>query len=279
MTVPKKSGDTASVLSAAVLKLLAPLVRLLLRYGVPYAAFADLAKRVYVDEAERLEIPGRKRTVSRAAVLTGLSRKEVARVRALEAPDDRAIRERYSRAARVIAGWLRDESFRDARGRPRAVALEGESPSFAELVKRYSGDMPARAVLDELERVGAVETEASGKIRLVTRAYVPASGEADKLEILGTDVADLIATIAHNLACAPGEAFFQRKVAYDNLADDRDASLRRIAGEKAQALLEDLDRVMASRDRDVVPGIADARRKRAMLGIYYFEEDIPEKTR
>jgi hypothetical protein len=250
----------------------------LLRYGVPYAAFADLAKRVYVEEAERLEIPGRKSSVSRVAVVTGLSRKEVARVRELDAPDDRSIRERYGRAARVITGWIRDERFRDARGRPRSLPFEGETPSFGELVKRYSGDMPARAVLDELERVGAIETEASGKLRLVTRAYVPASGEVDKLEILGTDVADLIATIAHNLSCAPGEAFFQRKVAYDNVIDDTSSALRKISADKAQRLLEELDRVMASRDQDASPGIHGAARKRAVLGIYYFEEEIPEKS-
>ena len=38
-------------LFAAILKLLRPLVRILLRNGVPYGAFADIAKRVYVDVA------------------------------------------------------------------------------------------------------------------------------------------------------------------------------------------------------------------------------------
>jgi hypothetical protein len=64
--------------------------------------------------------------------------------------------ERYNRATRVLTGWARDADFLDRRGQPRPLEVDGAA-SFAVLVKRYSGDMPARAVLDELVRVGAVE--------------------------------------------------------------------------------------------------------------------------
>jgi len=48
-------------LSAAVLTLLQPLVRILLRNGIAYGAFAELAKKVYVDVAFRDHgLPGKK---------------------------------------------------------------------------------------------------------------------------------------------------------------------------------------------------------------------------
>ena len=106
-------------LYAAVLRLLRPLIRILLRNGVSFGTFSDFAKWVYVDVAsEEFGIRGRKQSVSRVSVITGLSRKEVTRVRQLPRPDDRTSSERYNRAARVIAAWRRDSNFQDVDGKP-----------------------------------------------------------------------------------------------------------------------------------------------------------------
>jgi hypothetical protein len=106
-------------LAAAVLRLLRPLVRILLRNGVSYSTFSDFVKWVYVDVAgKEFGIEGRKQSTSRVSVITGLSRKEVMRVRQLARPDDRASTEKYNRAARVIAAWRRHRNFLDAEGKP-----------------------------------------------------------------------------------------------------------------------------------------------------------------
>ena len=49
-TRPARSDSSAHA-RAAVGRLLRPLVRVLLRNGMPFGAFADLAKQVYVDVA------------------------------------------------------------------------------------------------------------------------------------------------------------------------------------------------------------------------------------
>lgn len=269
---------TTHILSAAVLRLLRPLVRLLLRNGMPYGAFADLAKRVFVDVAMREHaLPGRKPSISRAAVITGLTRKDIQRVLQLELAEDAEAMAQYNRAARVLSGWVRDQHYVDAEGNPLPLSLEGDIPSFAALVRQFSGDIPARAVLDELVRVGAVVREADGAIRLVARAYVPQTGEREKLPILGTDVGELITTIDHNLTCVPGEAYLQRKVAYDNLPVEVLAFLRELTGEQGQALLEFFDQWMAARDRDTSPSAPGTGRARASIGMYYFEEIISEE--
>ncbi len=261
--------STQQALAAAVVRLLRPLVRILLRYGVPFGVFADLAKRVYVDVARsEFAITDRKQTTSRVSVLTGLSRKEVRRVEVLEMPEA----ERYNRAARVISGWRRDRRYHDEAGEPASLELEGEA-SFTELVRAYSGDVPARAILDELVRVGAAERDGDGRIRLCVRAYVPSTAEVDKLEILGTDVAALAATIDHNLTAEPGGAWFQRKVAYDNLPVEALEGLRAEAGENGQRLLEALDVSMARLDRDANPEAGGTGRKQVLVGVYYYESD------
>jgi Family of unknown function (DUF6502) len=266
-----------NALVAAIFRVLRPLVRLLLRQGIPFGVMADVVKQVYVDIAfEEFGLSGRKQTTSRVAILTGLSRKEVARLRSMNRWDDREAIRQYNRAARVTSAWVRDPEFHDARGQPAPLPVEGDQASFGVLVRRYSGDMPVRAILDELLRVRAVELLDDGRLRLLARSYVPATGEVEKLGILGTDVADLIATIDWNLRCPPSEAYFQRKVQYDNLPSEVISELHTLVRGRAQALIEQLDRWMAARDRDVTPTVQGTGRKRAMVGIYYFEEDVRE---
>ena len=174
----------------------------------------------------------------------------------------------------MLTAGARDASFLDRRGRPRPLEPDGAA-SFAALVRRYSGDMPARAVLDELVRVGAVERLEDARLQLVTRGYVPQHSAADKLGILGRDVADLIETIDHNLQHGASDPRFQRKVMYAAIPVAALPAFRKLSGAQAQALLEKLDRWLAEHDTgeagapDAEPGQA-----RVGLGIYYFEERL-----
>ena len=265
---------------SAVARLLRPLVRVLLRNGIPYGAVADMAKRVYVDVAgEEFGIEGRKLTVSRVSVITGLSRKEVSRLRGLPVPDDSEFVDRYNRAARVITGWTRDEAFLDEMERTRDLEVESEDGgSFSDLVRKYSGDVPHRAILDELLRVRAAEMTGDGRVRLLERAYMPRTGEEDKIGILGIDTADLIATIDHNIYAVKegAEPFFQRKVSYDNLPEQALPELREMTRDYGQRVLEYLDRWLSARDRDVNPAAEGSGRVRAGVGVYYFEEGSEE---
>jgi len=272
------NDDHLKPLSAAVLRLLQPLIRILLRNGVSYGTFSDLVKWVYVDVASKeFGIKGRKQTTSRVSVITGFSRKEVMRVRQIKRPDDRGSTERYNRAARVIAAWRRERDFLDAEGEPAPLPIAGPGATFSELVKRFGGDVPARATLDELIRVCAVGRLEDGRVNLLTRAYIPESSDVDKLHILGTDVGYLISTIDHNLKYDSIGPHFQRKVAYDNLPDEVLPKYRKLSAKKAQALLESLDQWLAQRDRDINPAVRGTGRNEAGLGIYYFEKSYSKK--
>ncbi len=124
--------------------------------------------------------------------------------------------------------------------------------------------------------MGAVARLDDGSVELLTRGYIPRDSKADKLGILGTDVAHLLATIDHNVHSTDAEPRFQRKVAYDNLPTEALATLRRLSADEAQRLLERIDRWMAENDRDTNPDTRGTGRKRAGVGIYYFEENYEE---
>lgn len=265
------ASDLKKSISSAVIKILRPMVKILLRNGIPFGAFCELARWVYVDTASKeFAIPGRKQTISRVAVITGLSRKEVKRVKEIEEAGDLGSAERYNRAIRVISGWRKDPRFLDADGNPGELPLEGDTASFSYLVKAYSGDMPPRAVLDEMINAGVVELS-NKHIRLLSRGYIVRKGEIEKFNILGADVNELITTINHNIECPPSEAFLQRKVSYDNIPEDALPELKEIVLNKSKEFIETIDHVFSGYDRDINPSVKGKGRKKAGLGIFYFE--------
>jgi hypothetical protein len=265
------------ILQRAVARVLAALFRALLRQGYSYTAFDELARRVYVEVAMReFVIPGKKPSVSRASILSGLTRKEVQRLVELEGQADSAAGspERHNRAGRVLAAWAREPQFLDADGKPRTLALQDGAASFAELVRLHSGDMPVRAVLDELVHAGAVRRTDDGRVEFVQAKFLGRTSAADKLDLLGSDVADLIVTIDHNVAHGDTDPRFQRKVMYRDMPAGVVDEFRKLSAAKGMALLQQLDAWLAARTET---GTLDAAapKVRLGLGVYYFEERSP----
>ncbi|MGO1692202.1 MAG: DUF6502 family protein [Marinobacter sp.] len=267
-------------LHQALFRILRPLARLLLRNGIPYGEFSELVKRAYV-EAALEDFPGerRKPTDSGAAVMTGLTRKEVKRQREILAGQHTGKSDilHTNRASRVVSGWVHDATFQDSVGEPAILAFDGPL-SFCELAKKYSGDMPPRSVLDELLRVGVVSVDSdTGKLTLKQRAYVPAGDSKEMLQIFGEDVSDLIATVDHNLVCGEGgrQPLFQRTLTYNNIPPDVMEAWRKHAAEQSQALLEQLDSWLGPKDRDVSGNLPNDSRHdsfRTGVSVFYFEE-------
>jgi len=259
------------VLRSAIRRLLTPLVKIILRNGLSYKTFIEDAKEVFIEVAEQeFAIEGRKQSAARVAIITGISRKEISRLQNLETERKAVIGDSFNRSARVISAWVNDPEFQLKSGQPMELPIEGKSPSFGDLVRKSSGDMLVRAMLDELVRVGAVEGE-NKRARLVNRSYVPAQSESEKLRILGTDVASLIETINHNLQSQQPTPFFQRKVYYDNLPEEALTEIRAMTKRHGQELIELLDKKIQIHDRDVNPSIEGKGRYTAGIGIYYFE--------
>jgi hypothetical protein len=264
-----------SSLAAAVARLLRPLIRLLLKHAMPYSAFEAVAKQVFVEAAMAdFPLPGKKPSISRASILTGLTRKDVQRLlAAAQTPDEQAATQ-HNRATKVLSAWGRDAASRTADGQPRPLPIEGEG-GFAALVRQHSGDMPVRAVLDELLRVGAVEMLDDGTVALRQRAFVPQQSALRKIDILGADVAQMIETVAHNVEHGATEPRYQRKVMHVGIPLDVLPDFRELSAKEAQALLERLDSWLSERDLKHRPDLrsaADVRTARVGLGIFYFEQ-------
>ena len=93
--------------------LLRPLVRVLLRNGVSWDEFAELAKKTFVEVArDDYGIQGRPTNTSRVALITGLSRREVMRVKELLARGDTLDdAQPTNRIAQILTAWHVDADF------------------------------------------------------------------------------------------------------------------------------------------------------------------------
>jgi len=273
------SDRTQNALFRALYRLLRPMVRLLMRHGVSYRLFADLARHVYVDVArEDFALPGRKPSLSRMAVLTGINRKDIAKLDARPHPLSGAAEERPTPTARVITGWLNDVQFHDARGEPAPLSLEedAKTPGFASLVRRYTNDVPVRALLDELERIGAVSRQGE-RVRLVTKGYLPVEDRQENIRIFGTAAADLMATMDHNIAKLPPGPYIQRTVSYQHIPLERLTEIRQRSAQEGQEFLLQVNRWLSEYEQQPSTDTPQVEAgARAGIGLYYFEQLEPD---
>lgn len=268
------SNQLHRALSGALLRMLRPLAKLLMRHGMAYGTFAELARKAFVDAAFEEGAKSSKRpTISSVSAVTGLTRKETKRLRELDLIEDDSSTQRYNRAIRVISAWANDPRFQDAQGEPAVLPMDGEEGSFSALVKQFSGDIPTAAMLSVLKSNESVLVDERG-VSLKERAYVPSDAPLDKIHILGTDTGELIATIGHNLDADAPDRFFQRKVSNVSLSRDALEAFREMSNTRSQQLLEDYHAWLSEHQVEAVAGDEDEGQQSCYVavGIYYTQQ-------
>jgi hypothetical protein len=261
-------------LRSALSLMFKPLVRLLIAQGVTHAEFSDTAKEVYVETAVRhFEEDGRINK-SRIAILTGLTRKEVKNV------IDRALtvdyKERtYSRPARVLTGWYSDPLFQGPYGIPLELpyeSTEDEEPNFTELVRRYSGDMAPRQMLNQLIESGSI-VEVDGRYKAVNRAYTHSQLSPSSIRRLGDVGYRVFSSAAKNIDRQDDtDRHFDRMVyADDGCTSEVIELFDEYVRVRGQAFLEELDVWFSSRRELNKPG--EERKETGLYMVHYVEDE------
>jgi len=258
--------------------MLRPLVRLLIRHEFTHKELTELIRQTYVTVAyDEFAIPDQEMSVSRVAVLTGLSRKEVVRlVEALES-DDGLSKPMPNRAQRVVQGWMLDKEFRNSKGKPRDLPVKKkragvEHGSFVALVKRYSGDITYGAVLDELNHVGVTELLDDGTVRLINSAYVPRKDELEQVNVISVSVADMFNTALHNIDAEDDNKRFQRQVMYTGVPIELAEKFRKHVGDTAAPFVDELNQYLSKTKSKLKGKRKGSSGNRIGFGVYYFEE-------
>ncbi len=264
--------DHKNILARAIIRILRPLIRVLIRNEVTHAELTELVRQTYVEVAyDTYSIPGQEMTFSRVAVLTGLSRKEVVRLKGILDAEEVSVKKAPNRAQRVVHGWLSDKDFLDRKKSPKDLPIKGSKSSFQALVQRYSGDITYGAVLDELNLIGVTKLTKDGSVRLVNKAYIPYKDELEKVRIMSVCVSDLFESAVYNIEDKEDDPRFQRQMVYGGIETKLARKFKTLSGQKATKLLESLSKYLSS-ERDKSTASDRAGGKRVGMGIYYFEE-------
>jgi hypothetical protein len=270
------SENVKKPLLAACRHLLHPLVRILLRHGVSYGEFSDSVRGAYIDIAKAELIPvGRPQSDARLAILTGISKEEVNRVRALDDSDDSDVG--LGRITRVMQGWCQDPAYLGPYGLPLEIPFEGDGISFEQLVKTYTDSTSPRALLDELLRVNAARETDDGYVRLINRTYVPTPLDPVGLERLGNVVNYFIDTVDFNLQKKKqGTGRFERyAITMEGLSPSKFVAFDELIREKGQELLEILDDWLGQNETRGGHKLPSTESIRTGVGIFHFIEKNP----
>lgn len=258
----------------AVQRLLRPLARLLMSFGVTYPAFTQIAKGVFVEAAVR-DFPeggstsGPAISDSQACVLSGVHRREVKRLRE-DMLQQRMTPVSISLGAQVVAKWCADPRCLDAQRRPAPLprlARKGGEVSFEKLVEGVSKDIRPRAVLEEWLRLGVARLDEADRVHLSESAFIPAQGFDEKAFYLGKGIHDHLAAATFNML-GQRPPFLDRMAYYDGLSPESVAVLRELSRELAvQALHEINCKALELQARDADQAGA---RSRVTFGAYFY---------
>ena len=265
---------------AAVLRLLDPLIKLLLAVGIGVGDFLALVKVAYVRAArdQGRALHGELRpNASRIAVVTGLTRAEVAAALADDRDELRTSDRGRQRAERVLTGWWNDPDYQTEAGAPAVLPLQGVKRSFASLVARYSNEPRSAPILDELLRVRAVRKLKDGTVQAISRTVATVRWDPRGMAALGEQVSEHLATVLHNLE-HPGQPRYVRRVVNAQLDPRYRPILVRDIEEQVDLVADSIDEALND-PQHAAKGAPDERQAvRLGVAIYLFEEPVTSEA-
>jgi hypothetical protein len=256
------------------LQMLMPLASILLRAGVGAGEFSDICRHAFVlVAANQLASPRRRTNVSRIAVATGLTRQEVARLLKSDVASTRRDPKHLHRANRVLAGWYRDPRFTLRSGLPKPLDIRGPGTSFYGLVRKYGGDVPPRAVLDELRLAKAVRTQRTGSI-LPVRQFVEYGDQPQRaLREVAQKVRLLAETLRNNLDYPASSLFEDVAISNPLRADHFPIAVRRLSA-SAKRFLSATRNYLGREERQATARKRGSKASALGLGVFLFSKQV-----
>jgi len=254
----------------------------MLRSGIGYRQFAELAKLAFVQEASGEKgSRGRQTNLSRVAIRTGISRKEVARLQSQieghsgASSTARGVDFHSVHAARVLQLWHSDPRFIDSDGSPKKLPFADDGIDFSSIVKAAGGDVPPGAVRAEMLSANAVVELDDGTLKPTKRYFVPADVGEELLVGFTHMVIPVLEGLARNTDYRCTDPFIQRLVYSDRLAPRVVPLFRKQARERVSDFVQSVDDWLSSNE---IPDSQVHSPCRYGVGVFYYEglPSVPE---
>jgi len=272
--------DIQRQILSAILLVLRPIARALLRAGVGYREFSEIAKVAFVETATKdYGLRGRPTNISRVAVMTGLTRKEVRKIRQMNDVREQTVILKTTPASQILHRWFTDEEFLGNSGIPRSLPFDGEGLSFAYLVRKYGGDVPPGAMRTELLRIKAIQLDDKGQLQPLKRIAYNVELYDRLIGGLAGILFPAALNLAHNLEIKNDSDWWVNLAATSRFVrkDDR-GRIMRISSDRINEFVQTVDDIYGAYEA-LYDSDDDHRNQRAIgVGVFYFEEDKSESN-
>ena len=248
---------------------LVPVARFLLRSGISFREFHDVAQSAFVHVATAdYGVRGRETNASRVSAMTGIGRRAVRAIQDSIRDYDLSPTVSLSPLGDLLHRWYTDSEFRDEEGAPVPLSFSEVERSFERLVKLSGGDLPPNAVKVELVRCGALVESSSGLLSPTRREVIPERMDERLVSSLAFNLCGLASTIAHNSdPSRRGPGWIERFVQSDVVSEEVRDILRDEARKRIECFTQEMDDLFG---REAKLGTS-SNNGRVAIGVYYHE--------
>lgn len=254
-------------LLAVLEQLLNPLARLCLAKGISIQAAQEVMRRSYVQAANKdCEGLNPSRLTSRISTMTGLTRREVARLQSEDAPVRPQTR---TVSTDVLTFWASQSEYVNKKGMPIRIPRTGEAPSFEALAACVTKDVHPKSILADMVRLGLVtHNQKNDTLAVVDAIFVPKSDWPQMVGFIGSNVGDHLQASVDNVLHNGGKHFEQALLA-DELSQESLESAKSMITEQWRDLLTQLGPQLQSlMDQDRALGRQQNQQLR--IGLYSY---------
>jgi hypothetical protein len=249
--------------------------------GLGWTEFLNVAKAVFVEVAtEDYGLRGRPTNISRVAAMTGLSRKEISKIRSESITTRWTPSMEKSPANMVIHHWHHDPDFCMSPGVPRTLPFEGAN-SFVALVRKYAGDIPPGAMRTVLCRTKTVSELPDKSLRAETRFIWPSDVYDDYIRNIAFAWSNFGNTVVHNTCLLSQEETgsvdlslgrFERSAWTESITPEAAEAFQKWVRTEGARFVEGADHWIGQHETPI-DDWAKSSKKTIGVGVYFFQED------
>jgi hypothetical protein len=248
----------------ALRRVLRPIVRILIRAGIRFDEFAELARGVYVESAIRDGLDHASNlSRARISVVTGVTHQQVNYYIDNDGALPFASPTLAAVLVEVLQKWHTDPQYVGPYGIPLELEFEVSSGrSFRSLVAMVDTKASPGIVLEELLRVGSVTYSGEKHFRAVSRYFMmPEPMSPQQVEYFGNTLTRLAKTLEFNMSPRNSQKRLERFVVADRgLPEEVIPQFASYARDRTSEFLLDLDNWLtpysSSEDTDPSPRVA-----------------------
>ena len=282
MTAPATLPPDASIvgdqdaLTRALDRVLTPLAQLCVAKGMSIQVVEEKLRHAFVAAAvDAYASQPAARLTSRISATTGLTRREVARLRL--ATEQAPAAPRHSPVTELFTRWVADPSRKASHPHTDWLPRQGPAPSFEALAQSVTRDVHPRTLLDELCRLQLAEVDPSGDhVRLLRDAFVPRGDWANMVAFLGENVGDHLRAATANVL-ADGTQHIEQALFADELSVESLALARELMARQWHTLLQtvtpQLEQLMEDDAQALRPQTQSIR-----IGLFTWTQPMPDPT-